>query len=88
MPKIQVTSHGLQNFVKRARPWRLLDRLGSAKPTLQNGLTGLNEATAAIRDDDAKGRHTTTARALRQTLAGGLANRHAWHSRIAAIGRL
>jgi ribosome biogenesis GTPase len=28
-------------------------------------------ATQGIREDDAKGRHTTTARALRRTLAGG-----------------
>lgn len=49
----------------------LVGSSGVGKTTLQNALTGLTDATQAIREDDAKGRHTTTARALRPTLAGG-----------------
>ena len=45
---------------------------GVGKSTLVNGLTGLNIATQDIRADDAKGRHTTTARALHQVPGGGL----------------
>ena len=38
---------------------------------MQNQLTGITALTQDIREDDAKGRHTTTSRALRPTLAGG-----------------
>lgn len=62
----------------RLAPWcgkgqtlALVGSSGVGKTTIQNHLTGLNEATQDIREDDAKGRHTTTARALRRTLAGG-----------------
>jgi len=61
----------LAEFCQKGQTLALIGSSGVGKTTLQNSLTGLNEATAAIRDDDAKGRHTTTARALRQTLAGG-----------------
>jgi ribosome biogenesis GTPase len=63
---------------QRLAPWcnkgqtlALVGSSGVGKTTLQNHLTGLSEATQDIREDDAKGRHTTTARALRPTLAGG-----------------
>ena len=64
--------------IERLVPWcrdgRTLALVGSSgvgKTTLLNGLTGLDEATQGIREDDARGRHTTTHRALRPTLAGG-----------------
>ena len=64
--------------IERLVPWcrdgRTLALVGSSgvgKTTLLNGLTGLDEATRGIREDDARGRHTTTHRALRPTLAGG-----------------
>mgnify|MGYP000356748945 CR=1 FL=1 len=64
--------------VKRLTPWcrnaqtlALLGSSGVGKTTLRNALTGETEATQGIREDDAKGRHTTTHRALRRTLAGG-----------------
>lgn len=64
--------------VERLHPWcgpgqtlALLGSSGVGKTTLTNGLTGRAEATQDIRDDDAKGRHTTTARALFRTRAGG-----------------
>lgn len=44
---------------------------GTGKTTLLNALTGAAEATQGIREDDAKGRHTTTHRALRRAKAGG-----------------
>lgn len=49
----------------------LVGSSGVGKTTLQNRLTGVNALTQDIRADDAKGRHTTTSRALRPTLAGG-----------------
>lgn len=62
----------------RLSPWcrdgqtlALVGSSGVGKTTLQNALTGLDEATQDIREDDAKGRHTTTNRALRPTLHGG-----------------
>ncbi|MBW6507215.1 MAG: ribosome small subunit-dependent GTPase A [Rhodobacteraceae bacterium] len=45
---------------------------GVGKSTLVNGLAGLALATQGIRADDAKGRHTTTARSLHLMPGGGL----------------
>ncbi|MEZ5911651.1 MAG: ribosome small subunit-dependent GTPase A [Paracoccaceae bacterium] len=62
----------------RLAPWcrdgqtlALVGSSGVGKTTLANALTGTAEATAPIRHDDAKGRHTTTARSLRRTVFGG-----------------
>ena len=44
---------------------------GVGKSTLANALTGAELATRGIREDDARGRHTTTVRSLHRTLAGG-----------------
>ena len=44
---------------------------GVGKSTLLTGLTGVAAPTRGIREDDAKGRHTTTARALRRMSNGG-----------------
>jgi ribosome biogenesis GTPase len=49
----------------------LVGSSGVGKTTLRNALTGEEAATAAIREDDARGRHTTTGRSLRPALAGG-----------------
>lgn len=49
----------------------LVGSSGVGKTTLQNHLTGVMAEVQGIREDDAKGRHTTTARSLRPTLAGG-----------------
>ncbi|KIC40866.1 GTPase RsgA [Ruegeria sp. ANG-R] len=49
----------------------LLGSSGVGKTTLANGMTGQDQATADIREDDARGRHTTTARALRRMRNGG-----------------
>jgi ribosome biogenesis GTPase len=64
--------------VARLHPWcgpgrtlALVGMSGVGKTTIQNALTGVAQATQDIREDDARGRHTTTARALRRTLAGG-----------------
>lgn len=45
---------------------------GVGKSTLANTLTGLRLDTGGIREDDAKGRHTTTARTLHAIPGGGL----------------
>lgn len=62
---------------RRLGPWaatgKTLAMLGSSgvgKTTLANALTGLEMSTRSIREDDAKGRHTTTARSMFQ-LPGG-----------------
>lgn len=49
----------------------LLGSSGVGKTTLTNALTGRSDLTAAIREDDAQGRHTTTFRALRPMPSGG-----------------
>ncbi|WP_284164524.1 ribosome small subunit-dependent GTPase A [Frigidibacter sp. SD6-1] len=65
------------DLIERLAPWcgrgRTLCFLGSSgvgKSTLATALTGRTLTTAAIREDDAKGRHTTTARSL-MPAAGG-----------------
>jgi ribosome biogenesis GTPase len=64
--------------VARLEPWcargetvALAGSSGVGKSTLTNALTGAAQATQAIREDDARGRHTTTGRSLHRTLAGG-----------------
>jgi ribosome biogenesis GTPase len=49
----------------------LLGSSGVGKTTLRNALTGESAATQDIREDDAKGRHTTTHRSLVRTGLGG-----------------
>lgn len=44
---------------------------GVGKTTIANALTGGNAATRAIREDDARGRHTTTGRSLHALPGGG-----------------
>lgn len=44
---------------------------GVGKSTLVNTLAGTDIATAGIREDDARGRHTTTARAMHRLISGG-----------------
>jgi len=58
-------------WCKPGQTGALLGSSGTGKSTLSNGLTANNAATAAIRDDDAKGRHTTTNRSLRRMINGG-----------------
>jgi ribosome biogenesis GTPase len=65
--------------VGRLAPWcgrgqtvALVGSSGVGKSTLVNTLTGSEaQATAAIREDDAHGRHTTTGRSLHRLAAGG-----------------
>jgi ribosome biogenesis GTPase len=49
----------------------LVGSSGVGKSTLVNTLTGATLATAGIREDDARGRHTTTGRSLHRLPAGG-----------------
>ncbi|WP_353343582.1 ribosome small subunit-dependent GTPase A [Litorivita sp. NS0012-18] len=74
-----------QGDLAHLRPWcsagRTVAFIGSSgvgKSTLINGLTGIDrdalraQATGGIREDDAKGRHTTTARSLHLLDGGGV----------------
>lgn len=49
----------------------LLGSSGVGKSTLANSMCGLDIKTNEIREDDAKGRHTTTSRSIHRLLAGG-----------------
>lgn len=67
-----------QSDVQRLSPWvkpgdtlALVGSSGVGKTTLRNALTGQAAATQDIREDDARGRHTTTARAMVRTTLGG-----------------
>ncbi len=73
--------HGLaQDSVKVRAPWckqgktiALLGSSGAGKSTLTNSLMGESiQATGGIREDDSKGRHTTTGRSLHMTPSGAM----------------
>lgn len=49
----------------------MLGSSGVGKSTLANAMCGLSIKTSSIREDDAKGRHTTTARSMHRLAAGG-----------------
>jgi ribosome biogenesis GTPase len=66
-------SAGLTAWLGRHQTLALLGSSGVGKTTLLNSLTGRNDAVATIRDDDAKGRHTTRARFMRPLRHGGWA---------------
>lgn len=60
------------------RPWceagqtiALLGSSGVGKSTLVNTLTGAQQATSGVREDDQRGRHTTTARSMHRLPQGG-----------------
>jgi ribosome biogenesis GTPase len=64
--------------VERLAPWcsagktlALMGSSGVGKTTLTNGLTGADLLTGGIREDDARGRHTSTSRQMLRTLYGG-----------------
>ena len=64
--------------VELLQPWcgvgqtvALVGSSGVGKTTILNALAGLAAQTQGIREDDAKGRHTTTARAMRPIVQGG-----------------
>ena len=61
----------LDVWCARGQTLALVGSSGVGKTTIQNQLTGRVDATQDIREDDAKGRHTTTNRNLRVTRAGG-----------------
>lgn len=66
-----------ENTVNILSPWLgsgqtvvLLGSSGAGKSTLTNTLTSSAQETAAVREDDSRGRHTTTARSLHQCTSG------------------
>lgn len=61
----------IAGWIGRGQTGALVGSSGVGKTTLLNGLTGGAAATQGIREDDAKGRHTTTARSLRRVTGGG-----------------
>jgi ribosome biogenesis GTPase / thiamine phosphate phosphatase len=64
------TLGGVLGWCRAGQTVALLGSSGVGKSTLVNTLAGARQATQAIREDDARGRHTTTDRSLHQ-LPGG-----------------
>jgi len=65
------TSGKLAPWVGKGQTVALVGSSGVGKTTLTNALTGEEGATQGIREDDARGRHTTTGRSLHQLPSGG-----------------
>ncbi|QQA42500.1 ribosome small subunit-dependent GTPase A [Pelagovum pacificum] len=61
----------LSGWVGTGQTMALVGSSGVGKTTITNGLTGASDLTQDIREDDARGRHTTTARFLKRTVSGG-----------------
>jgi ribosome biogenesis GTPase / thiamine phosphate phosphatase len=61
----------LAAWCRAGRTVALVGSSGVGKTTLTNTLTGIAAATAPIREDDARGRHTTTTRSLHALSGGG-----------------
>ncbi|MDC0739155.1 ribosome small subunit-dependent GTPase A [Cognatishimia sp. SS12] len=61
----------IMNWVRKGQTAAFVGSSGVGKTTLANTMTGGNDATQDIREDDARGRHTTTARFLKPMLNGG-----------------
>ncbi len=73
---LDVVAVNAKSGAEALRPWCngtsvLLGSSGVGKSTLANALTGGDQAVGDIREDDAKGRHTTTARNLIRIPKGG-----------------
>ena len=74
---VALNAHGpdvrreLAEWCRKGRTVVLLGSSGVGKTTLSNALTGGSAAVRDIREDDAKGRHTTTARYLLAMAEGG-----------------
>ncbi|MBC7735684.1 MAG: ribosome small subunit-dependent GTPase A [Candidatus Saccharibacteria bacterium] len=74
---VALNAHGpdvrstLQTWCRTGKTVVLLGSSGVGKTTLANALTDGNAAVQGIREDDAKGRHTTTARYLVAMTEGG-----------------
>ena len=64
-------AEALSDWCRPGQTVALAGSSGVGKTTLANALTGAAQATAPIREDDAKGRHTTTGRHLRPLRDGG-----------------
>jgi ribosome biogenesis GTPase len=62
----------LARWCEPGRTVALVGSSGVGKSTLANSLGAGDLATGAIREDDGKGRHTTTARSLHRLPAGGV----------------
>ncbi|MFY0596969.1 MAG: ribosome small subunit-dependent GTPase A [Cognatishimia sp.] len=59
------------NWVKPGQTAAFVGSSGVGKTTLANGMTGDSDVTAAVREADSRGRHTTTSRFLKRMLNGG-----------------
>ncbi|WOT03975.1 ribosome small subunit-dependent GTPase A [Shewanella youngdeokensis] len=63
----------LLSYCRLGKTVAFLGSSGVGKSTLVNGLMGFDaQETSAVREDDSKGRHTTTSRALKWLPLGGL----------------
>lgn len=63
----------LMVWVGKNQTLALLGSSGVGKTTILNALAGKDEAVSGIREDDAKGRHTTRGRSMHKLNAGGWA---------------
>lgn len=64
-------AQSLGPWIGKGQTVALAGSSGVGKTTLANALTGGSELTQGIREDDARGRHTTTGRSLHRLPTGG-----------------
>ena len=63
---------GVEAWCKTGQTLAMVGSSGVGKSSLANALGAGEQVTAAVREDDQRGRHTTTARSLHQLPGGGL----------------
>ncbi|GIU50746.1 putative ribosome biogenesis GTPase RsgA 2 [Shewanella sairae] len=67
------STQALSHYCSEGKTVAFIGSSGVGKSTLVNAMLGeSNQVTSAIREDDSKGRHTTTSRSLHLTHSGGL----------------
>ena len=78
----------LHGWLGAGRTAVLVGSSGAGKSTLTNTLLGIDRMkTAAVRENDSRGRHTTTHRALIPLPSGRVPDRYAGHARVEADRR-
>ena len=75
------------SWCSKSQTGALVGSSGVGKTTLANSMTGQDLTTSGIREDDARGRHTTTARRTAPDAQRRLVDRYTRNARVAPAGR-
>ena len=81
-------AHALRDYLVRGRTLVMLGSSGAGKSTLTNTLLGANvQDTGAVRENDGRGKHTTTSRSLHRLAGRRMRHRYAGAAHLASRWR-